>query len=225
MRRAVPPVLLCLLLAQGCDDDPATGRTASTRTGEQAAPPKPPAILPTTGGPVIRKDRLDLAGEIDQAEKDLEKGTKPPAHLVHAWKQKIGYLLTAAERAVSEEAVQTVRGDLSTLRDKQGALDKARNDLAQAIRTIEEHLAEIEAGGKPPEGFTVDELKDRLGTRREEARQIEKEESDLRDRMRQKEEILAKGAVPPQGTTLHTQELDAIKELKARIDRLDAQLK
>jgi hypothetical protein len=223
MRRAAPPILLCLLLAS-CDKEPSAGRTAATRTGQEAVPGKPP-VLPTTGGPVIRKDRLDLALEIDRAEKDLESGTKPPAHLAYAWKQKIEYLLTAARQAVEKEAIETVRGDLSTLRDKQGALDKARTDVGQAIQTIQQYLAEIEAGGKPPEGFTEDELKDRLGTRMEEARALEKEEAELRERMQQKEDLLAKGDIPPQGPTVHTQELEALKELKARIDKLDARLK
>jgi hypothetical protein len=223
MRLAVLPVLLCLPLVPACDEPDDYTKPRVARTGDNS-PPKPPP-LPTTGAPEIRKQREGLADEIERAEKDLANGTKPPAHLVHGWKQLADNLIVAGERAVKEEAVQTVRSELSTLREKQGQIDKTRNELTQSIQQIEQYLGEIEGGGRPPEGFTEDELKDRLGTRLEEGRALEKEETELRARMQEKEDLLTAGNIPPQGKTLHTQELEALKQLKDRIAKLEEQLK
>jgi hypothetical protein len=222
MRRAVPTVLLCLLLVPACDDPPAKGGTAVAKTGD--SPPKPP-VLPTTGAPQIRAQRRDLAAEIDRAEKDLENGTKPAPHLLYNWQRLADNLIIAEERAIAEEATQSVRNELSALRDRQGQLDKARNELGESIREVQQYLAEIEAGGKPPEGFTVDELKDMLGTRLEEARALDKEDTELRARMQEKEELLNAGKPPPPGRTLHTEELEALKELRARIAKLAERVK
>ncbi|MCI0587284.1 MAG: hypothetical protein L0323_10635, partial [Planctomycetes bacterium] len=100
-------------------------------------------------------------------------------------------------------------------------LDKGRSDLAEGILEIQRYLDAIKGGGKPPEGFTEDELKDRLGQRQEQARELEKEEDGIRAQMQEKEDLLTKGNPPPQGETLHTHELDALKELKARIEALE----
>jgi hypothetical protein len=224
MRSAVPPVLLCLLLAPACDEDPKKGGTAIARTGDKT-PPKPPHVLPTTGAPKIRGEREGLVLEIEQAEKDLENGTKPAENILWGWKRLADNLIVAEERAVAEEATETVKNDLAALRDKQGQLDKTRNELGQSIQQLQQYLADIEAGGRPPEGFTEDELKDRHGRRLEEARALEKEETELRARMQEKEELLNKGNIPPQGRTLHTQELEALKQLKDRIAKLEARLK
>jgi phage shock protein A len=225
MRRAVPPVLLCLLLLPACDEEPQKGGTVIARTGDNTRPPKPPPVLPTTGAPQIRAQREDLTREIEQAEKDLEKGTKPAEHVVWGWKKLADNLIVAEERAVAEETTLTLRNDLSALRDKQGQLDKARDELGQSIQQLEQYLTEIEGGGRPPEGFTEDELKDRHGKRLEEMRALEKEEAEVRARMQEKEELLSKGNLPPQGRTLHTQELEALKQLKDRIAKLEARLK
>jgi chromosome segregation ATPase len=127
--------------------------------------------------------------------------------------------------AVDAEAKLTVERELAALRQKQAELDKRQADLAEGIQEINGYLAEIQRGGKPPEGFTEGELKDRLGDHQEQARALDKEEEELRARMKEKEEILAQGKVPPQDKTLHTQELEAAKELKARVGALEAKLK
>lgn len=221
MRLAVPLIVL-LALCHACDKDPGSAVVV------EPAPPKPPPVqgpLPTTGQPKIRATREGLAAEIDQAEKDLEAGTKPPAHLVYGWKKQVEYLITATAKAIEMESEGNLRNELSTLREKQGQIDKARNDLAAAILETQRYLSDIQAGGKPPEGFTEDELKERLGERQEAARALEKQEAELRARMKEIEEVLAKGTPAASGPTLHTNELEVLKALNARIEKLEAALK
>jgi hypothetical protein len=218
MHRALIPALVLLALA--CDKEPATG--GAKTTSAKPVPPKPPAVLPTTGNPKIRAMREDIVEEVNKAEKDLANGTKPQAHLVANWKKGIDYLIAASELAVKNEAEDAVRSSHALLRARQSEIDKQRNDLAEGILEIQRYLDEIARGvGKAPEGFTEDELKDRLGERQEQARALEKEEDEVRAQMQEKEDLLTKGNPPPQSETLHTHELEALKELKARIDALE----
>jgi hypothetical protein len=220
MRRALPLVLVLISLA--CDKEPAAGG----RTGPKVTPPKPPDTLPTTGNPQIRGAREVIVEEIEKAEKELEGGTKPPEHLVANWKKGVDNLIVAARLAVKSEAEEMVRRDLASLRQRQAVLDKSRNDLAEGIFEIQRYLDTIQSGGgKPPEGFTQDELKDRLGERQEQMRALDKEEDEIRARMKEDEDLLTQGAPPPRGATLHTNELKALEELKARIEALEKRLK
>ncbi len=217
MRRALLPILLLLSLA--CDKENKPQAKGGGKT-------VPPAVLPTTGNPRIREMREDLVEEVERAEKDLDSGTKPAPYLVSNWKKGVDHLITAARLAIQSEADEAVRRGLAALQEKQAVLDKSRNDLAEEILEIQGYLDGIQNGaGKPPEGFTEDELKDRLGERQEQARALEKEEDGIRARMKEKEDLLAQGKPPPQGATLHTHELEALVELKARIEKLDARLK
>ncbi len=214
MRRALP---LILLLPLACDQE-AKPKVAVGRANN--APPKPPQ-LPTTGHPKIREARESILEEVERAEKGLEGGTKPPAHLVANWKKAVDNLIAATELAIRNEVAETARRSLATLREQQAVLDKRRNDLAEGMLEIQRYLDEIARGiGKPPEGFTEDELKDRLGERQEEARALEKEEDEIRTRMQEQEELLVKGDFTPKGETLHTHELAALKELRARVEVL-----
>lgn len=220
MRRSLLPILLLLPLA--CDDE----NKAQVAAGTKAVPPKPPAVLPTTGNPRIREMREGIVEEVERAEKDLENGKKPGQDLIDNWKKGVDIAVTATELAIKAEAEESVRRSLATLRERQAVIDKRRNDLSEGILEIQRYLDEIERGvGKPPEGFTEDELKDRLGERQEQARALEKEEDGIRAEMQEKEDLLTKGNPPPQGETLHTHELEALKELKARIEALEKRLK
>jgi len=216
MRRALP---LLLLLPFACDQE-AKSKTAVARTNP--GPPKPPQ-LPTTGNPKIREMREGILEEVERAEAALQGGTKPAAHLVANWKKGIDNLIAATQLAITNEAAETARRSLASLREQQAVLDKRRNDLAEGMLEIQRYLDEIARGiGKPPEGFTEDELKDRLGERQEQARALEKDEDELRSKMQEQEDVLTKGPVAPPGETLHTHELDALKELRVRIDALAA---
>jgi chromosome segregation ATPase len=221
MRRALLPLLLLLA---ACGNDAPKTHAGAAASGE--TPKKPPPVYPTTGSPAIRDTRTGLTEEIERAEKDLLDGKRPPAHLLYGWNQLAHNLIVAAERAVKEEAAQAARSEISALRERQGQIDKARNDLGAAMLELSRYLDEVRAGGRPPEGFTEDELKDRLGTRQEEARALEKEEAELRERLKAREERLAEGQPPaPQGPTRLTHELEALRELKARIEKLEASVK
>jgi len=218
MRRALSLVFILISLA--CDKE-TTGVD-----GPKVVPPKPPDTLPTTGNPRIRGMREEILEEVEKAEKELESGTKPADYLVANWKKGTDNLILAAKLAVKNEAEEMVRRDLAALRQRQAVLDKGRNDLAEGILEIRRYLDEIERGvGKPPEGFTEDELKDRLGERQEQMRALEKEEDEIRGGMKEKEDLLTQGSPPPQGTTLHTNELKALEELKARVEALEKRLK
>jgi len=214
MRRLLP---LILLFGLACDEKPAT--PVQQGTGVKA-PPKPP-VLPTTGSPMLKNLRDSLVEDVQRMEQELKEGKMPERRFVDAAKKGVENLIVAAQMSVDREASEMARKELSLLRDQQAALDKKRSDLSEGIHEIEGLLHE----DKPPEGFTVDELKDRLGQRQEEMRALAKEDQDLRSRMQEKEDLLSKGQVPPQGTTVHTDELDAAKELEKRILALEARLK
>jgi hypothetical protein len=223
MHRLLPAFLL--LLAFACDKDPKKAGAAGGG-GKVAAsvPPKPPQ-LPTTGSPQIREMRESLVDDVEAMEKDLEAGKVPEKRFVDAARKQVEILLTATKIAVDREADESVRRELSMLRGQQAALDKARSDLAEGIVEIQGYLDRIERGvDKPPEGFTADELKDRLGKRQEEARALEKQDAEVRARMKEKEELLSKGGIPPQGETVLTHEHAAALELKTRIEALEARL-
>ena len=219
-RALVALSLVLALIPLACDKGPSAGGNV----GAKVTPPKPPDTLPTTGNPRIRGAREDIVEEVEKAEKELEAGTKPPSHLVANWKKGVDNLILAANLAIRTEAEEMVRRDLASLRQRQGALDKGRNDLAEGILEIQRYLDAIQGGGKPPEGFTEDELKDRLGARQEQMRALDKEEDEIRARMKENEDLLAQGSPPPQGATLHTNELKALEELKARIEALEKRL-
>ena len=169
--------------------------------------------------------RGDILEEVEKAEKEMEGGKMPERRFVDEWKKGADACITAAQIAVDAEAVLAVQHDITTLRQKLAELDKKRTDLGEGIMEIKGYLGEIERGGKPPEGFTEGELKDRMGERQEEARALEKEDEELHARLKEKEDLLAQGNVPPQGETLNTHELEAAKELKARVEALEARLK
>lgn len=215
MLRALP--LIFLLLSVACDK----------KAAKPELPPKPkkPVVPATTGNPRIRGMREDILEEVEKAEKEMEGGKMPERRLVDEWKKGADHCIEAAQIAVDAEAVLAARHDLTTLRQKQADLDKKRIDIGEGIAVIKGYLGEIERGGKPPEGFTEGELKDRLGGKLEEARALEKEDEELRTGLTEKENLLAQGKVPPQGETLHTHELEAAKELKTRVEALEARLK
>ncbi len=221
MRRILPTLLL--LLAPACDKDPA--KEVQGSGGKLSpAPPKPPEF-PTTGSPQIREMRENLVDDVASMEKDLETGKVPEKRFVDAARKGVGILLTAAKIAVDREAEESVRRELAMLRGQQATFDKARSDLAEGIVEIQGYLDRIERGvDKPPEGFTTDELKDRLGKRQEELRALEKQETELRARMQEKEDLLNKGNIPPQGATVLTHELEAAQELEKRVAALEARL-
>lgn len=214
MLRALP--LILLLLSVACD---------KKAKPEPAPKPKKPVVPATTGNPRIRGMREDLLEEVEKAEKEMEGGKMPERRFVDEWKKGADNCIMAAQIAADAEAVLAVQHDLTTLRQKQAELDRKRTDLGEGIAVIKGYLGEMERGGKPPEGFTEGELKDRLGGKQEEARALEKEDEELRTRLEEKEGVLAQGKVPPQGETLNTHELEAAKELKARVEALEARLK
>jgi hypothetical protein len=224
MRRLTPALLL--LLAVACDEE---GKIAGGQGGpggkQPAGVPQKPPPLPTTGSPQIREMRERLLDDVEAMEKEIEAGKKPESRFVVAARKQVEILLTTTRMAVDREAEEAVRREHSMLRGQQAALDKARSDLAEGIVEIQGYLDGIERGvGKPPEGFTVDELKDRLGRRQEELRALEKQEAEVRARMQEKEELLAKGGIEARGPTVLTHEMEAARELKARIEALEARL-
>jgi hypothetical protein len=168
--------------------------------------------------------RERLLEDVEAMENALDAGTPPERRLVDLARKGVENLLVVARLGVDKEAIESVRRELAMLRGRQAALDKARSDLAEGIVTLQGYLDRVERGDRPPEGFTADELKDRLGKRQEELRALEKEDAELRARMQEKEDLLAKGEIPPQGPTVLTHELEAAQELKTRLEALEARL-
>jgi len=221
MRLLLLTTLLVGLAA--CGDD-----SGKTPTGGQKNPAptidNPPPLAPT-GAPRIQSMRQDLFETVARMEQEVDEGRMPERRLFDELKRGIDVLTQATERAIAEEARQLVEHDLASLRVQQGELAKRRVDLVDGIREVSTMVDEIRRGvGRPPEGFTEDELKDRLGELQEQARALDKEDEEIRARMTEKEKLLAGDTVPPQGRTRYTDELDAIKELRARVDALEARL-
>jgi hypothetical protein len=225
MHRLAPAILLLLALA--CDKTPATPqkpKAPGTHGGSKAPTANEKVQLPTTGSPQIQNEREDLLADVKKMEQDFDAGTVPERRFVMALEKRVDNLITVTEIAVDKEAVDLVRKEHAMLIEKQAVLDKRRADLSEGVAEVEKILAGIDKGERPPEGFTTDELKDRLGEKQEELRTLEKEDAELRAKMKQKEDLLAKGTFPPQSETKLTQELAALKELKERIGKLVARL-
>jgi hypothetical protein len=213
---------LLLLLFAACDDDPAGPTRGESPTPKPATPP----TLPTTGTPKLREMREGIAEEVLRMEKALAEGKTPAPDGIRRAKDGLAKLDVAVRMAVALEAEQTLRVRHADLRNDQAEIVKQRADLFEGILEIEKFLSEMERGvGKPPEGFTEDELKDRLGELRLKATELDKAEADLRAQSEKMEELLKGKEIPPQGETLLTQELAAVDELKARVAALEARSK
>jgi hypothetical protein len=215
--------LLLLLPVTACDDTPKAGTGPRTPV---APKPDTPAALPTTGTPKLREMREGILEEVVRMEKELEEGKAPARDGLERAKKGLSIVETAARQAVAQEAEQTLRVRHADLRTRHAEIVKERVDLFEGIGEIETFLSEIERGvGKPPEGFTEDELKDRLGELRLKAGELDKAEAELRTQSEEMEKVLKSGEIPPPGETLLTQELEAVEELRARVERLEARLK
>ena len=71
-----------------------------------------------------------------------------------------------------------------------------------------------------PAGFTVEELKDRIGDFKEQGRKIDKDWDEVKAAMKKKEELLKLEEIPSQGETLFTKELAELKETRKRVEAL-----
>jgi hypothetical protein len=213
-----------LLLAAACGKEPSPGGAG----GGTKAPPAPPdnPALPSTGAPRVREMRETLRDEIERMEKELADGKMPERRFVDLAKRGIENLTIALRRALAEESRQTVRREHSAMMAKQGAIEKERVEVFDSIRVVQTQLDQAKQGaGRLPEGFTEDELKDRVADLRKKALALDEAEKELRAGMKEKEDLLALETVPPQGETLFTHEMEAVNQLKARLEAIDAKVK
>jgi len=209
------PLVTLLLLAFACED-----KKPATPGGNGGASNAPP-VLATTGSPALNEARRNLLGEIERMEKELDEGKVPEQRFVKAARVMLDNLLVAANISVDAEKEDMTRREHSMLVQKYADLSRRRGEIGAAIREIEELLSQ----GRPPAGFTKEELEDRLAAKQEELRALQKEEEELRAKLKAKEDTIESGQLPDQGETIHTHDLDAILELQRRLEALEARLK
>lgn len=210
--------LLPFLLFCACDEKKAP--SAGNRTGGGAKPESAPTLI-TTGTPRINDAYDGIVADLKEMETGLDEGRVPEERFVTAMKKRIEQLILVSKMAVEKEAVEMTRREHALLVQKQSEVYKQRSELGEAIREIEELLSQE----KPPAGFTSDELKDRLGQKREQLRALEKDDEDLRARMQDKEDVLTGQKEPAEAETVHAHEYKAALELEKRFEALEARLK
>jgi hypothetical protein len=170
-----------------------------------------------TGLPQIQKDTEAIARDIAK----LEAGEADPA-AADLVIQRIDFTLKATEIAIRAEAKQMARERHGKLMQEQSALFRSRNDAYAEIGELEKAIGAHEKGeaGSLPQGFTADELKDRVKDLRALVAQIEGKDADLRSRMKELEDQIALEVTPPLGDTLFTREREALTALRARAEKL-----
>ena len=213
MHRALVPCTLILALA------------ACTEEKSPVPPPKPRLVKEptraTTGVRNIQRDYADMSTEITRLEERIAKGEKPERWLVANQLQLVDNLIIAAERAEKEEARLDARHTMTRMRKELGQLEAERQKHFAEIVQIQIYLDEEAKGvGGIPPGFTAEELRDRLGDRREQAREIEKKKQALAEELGKVEDALKLETVPSTKRNIYTEEIEALRPLRSRIQAI-----
>ncbi|MHC4933992.1 MAG: hypothetical protein ACYTGV_17590 [Planctomycetota bacterium] len=209
MLRAIP--LLALVVALTACDAP---DDASSTDPGLSADPKPEPVSPAGGLPRMR----DMYRNLEKIVVKLEGQEKPSAREVEMVLNGIGQLQLAVDRAVKEEARDTVQSNYAEMRKRQAALFAERNTAYDERRQVQEMLK----AGKPPPGFTKTEIEDQEKDLTAKIAEIERNLADHNAEMRKLEILRKKEVIPPQGETAFTKELAAVQELKKRAEALRA---
>ncbi|MHC4550361.1 MAG: hypothetical protein ACYTEZ_16455 [Planctomycetota bacterium] len=217
-------LILALVCLAACDREKEPQDLAGGLR-DPAPPPtarKPDPVSPPTGYPALKQSHDSLREEIERAEEALQQGRPPEARLVKQQVRLIDNLIVATERAIREEARQGVQHTHALLQQQHGKLHQKRSEVWAEIAEMEQILAEARkgAGAGVPPGFTEAEIRDRLGDFREMARKIEQDLDELRARLQKQEDLLKLETIPPQGETLLTKELEALRESRQRLEAL-----
>lgn len=211
------PCLLAaaLLCVPACNPD-REPKPADDPAGSTAAKRKPPPESPTTGISQIQKMHDTLKKDIAAQEARIKAGQAAEQHLVRGQLSGIDILIRSTELAIANDTRQTIRREHAILQQQQGRIVKGRN---QAYAEVAEMQQKINANDIPA-GFTKEELEDRIRDFKEQAAELEKEWEEVRTAMQEKEELLKLEVIPPQGETLFTKELAALKETRRRVEAL-----
>lgn len=168
-----------------------------------------------TGISQIQKDTEAIGRDIAKLE------GKPDAAALEMVLKRIEFTLKATEIAIKAEAREMVRSRHGQLMHEQGRLIQATNLAYAEVGDLEKTL---EAHGKGqdavPQGFTAEELRDRVADLRAQIAQADAKDQELRARMKELEDLLALEVVPPQGDSLFTRERDALIALRERAEAL-----
>lgn len=202
-----------LLCAAACNPDrdpksPGGGRSAATQ--------KPPPESPTTGISQIQKMHDDLKEDIAAQEARVKAGQPAEERLVRGQLTGLDILIRSTEMAIALDTRQTMQREHAILRQKESRIIKGRNETYAEILEMQQALDT----NNVPAGFTPDELRDRIGDFKEQARKLEKEWDEVKAAMKKKEELLKLEVIPPQGETLFTKELAELKETRKRAEAL-----
>ena len=116
-----------------------------------------------------------------------------------------------------------VRRRYGNMRAEYGRMHAKVGTIGEEIQEVRGILGDAEAGGRIPEGFTEDELRDRLGDLEETLRKQRQAIEEYETEMRKVEDVIASGKFepPPEGTVF-TQELEALRKT---LDRAKALLR
>jgi hypothetical protein len=212
-RRLLALALLLPILATACNGD---RNPTNANPGGKSAAAKPPPESPTTGISQIQTMHDELKEDIAIQEARVKGGQPAEARLVRGQLTGIDILIRSTEMAIGLDTRQTVQREHAILRQKESRIIKGRNE---AYAEVLEMQRAIDTDTLPA-GFTKEEIQDRIGDFKEQARMLEKDWEEVRAAMRKKEELLKLEVIPPQGETLFTKELAELRLTRKRVEAL-----
>jgi hypothetical protein len=219
-RASLPLVLVALLAACKPDDKPKTN--PDTGNGGKTTPPvKQQAESPPGGIAMIQDAHDDLVEELKKQEALKQSGEGVDTRLLQNQIKLVENLITACEIAVRNEAEHIVRRRYAQMKTDFGRMYAELAELGKEIREVEGILEDAKGGGRIPEGFTEDELRDRLDDLKKTVERKRTEIEEFKDELRKYEDVIASGNFqPPADGTVFTKELEALRKTRDRAKAL-----
>jgi hypothetical protein len=212
-------VLVALLAACKPDDKPKTPPKTGNGGGTPAVKHEPES--PPGGITMIQDAHDDLVREIEKQEARKQSGEGVDTRLLQNQIKLIDNLVTACEIAVRNEAEQIVRKRYAQMRAEFGRMHAELGTLGEEILEVSGILEDAKAGGRIPEGFTEDELRDRLGDLKQSVARKQAAIEEYKDELRKYEDVIAsENFQPPADGTVFTQELEALRKTRDRAKAL-----
>lgn len=212
-------VLVALLAACKPDDKPKTPET--TGNGGTTPPVKHHAEAPPGGIAMIQDAHDGIIEELKKQEARKQSGEGVDTRLLQNQIKLVENLVTACEIAVRNEAEQIVRRQYAQMKTDYGRMYADLGKLGEDINEVNGILEDAKAGGRIPEGFTEDELRDRLDDLKKKVERGQAEIDEFKDELRKYEDVIASGNFqPPADGTVFTKELEALRKTLDRAKSL-----
>lgn len=210
---------LVALLTACRPDEPA--KSAATENGGKKPAGKHEPESPAGGISMIQDSHDSLLEELKKQEARAQSGEGVDERLLRNQIRLADNLITACEIAVRNEAEQIVRRRYAQMKAEFGRMHADLADLGDEIKEVQGILENAKAGGRIPEGFTKDELRDRLGDLKDKVRKKQSEIDEFKPEMRKYEDVIASDNFqPPADGTVFTKELEALRKTRDRLKAL-----